>query len=392
MQPAPVSFSNTEIAFKRFSNSDLRKAELLFSTFNYPWLVRNGPALASMAVNLGFKSLVKNTIFSHFCGGEDIHACEHAIVQLHRFGVGTILDYSVEGEDREEVFDATCQEIIRTIKRAAGSSEIPFSVFKTTGIARFGLLEKIQSGAALTPAEQNEWAAVRVRFRSICSTAHEHQVRIFVDAEESWIQDPIDGLAMEMMQEFNQQQAIVYNTIQLYRHDRLAYLRQVIADHPMFLGFKLVRGAYMEKERERAKTMAYKDPIQPDKSATDRDYNDALEVCVHNIQRVSICAGTHNEQSSNFLMQLMAQNGLAPNDERIYFSQLLGMSDHISFNLAHAGYRVAKYVPYGPVKAVLPYLGRRAQENSAMAGQMGRELAMIRAERQRRQQTPKAGV
>jgi proline dehydrogenase len=197
---------------------------------------------------------------------------------------------------------------------------------------------------------------------------------------------------MEMMQEFNQKQAIVYNTIQLYRHDRLAYLRQVIAEHPMYLGFKLVRGAYMEKERERAKTMAYPDPIQPDKSATDRDYNEALEVCVQNIQRVSICAGTHNEQSSSHLMQLMAQNGLTPNDERIYFSQLLGMSDHISFNLAHAGYRVAKYVPYGPVKAVLPYLGRRAQENSAMAGQMGRELAMIRAERQRRQHTPKAGV
>ena len=379
-----VSFSNTEIAFKRFSNSDLKKTEWLFRTFNYPWLVRNGPALASAAVSLGMKSLVKNTIFSHFCGGEHIAACDQTIVRLYRYGVGTILDYSVEGEERESVFEATCEEIIRTIRRAAGNPQIPFSVFKTTGIARFALLEKIQSGAALSSVEQSEWESVKARFARICRSAFEHKVRIFVDAEESWIQDPIDQLAMDMMHLFNREQVIVYNTIQLYRHDRLAYLKKTLESHSCYMGFKLVRGAYMEKERNRAAEYGYVDPIQPDKAAADRDYDAALELCMAHINKVNICAGTHNENSCRHLMQLMKNQGLEAADERIYFSQLLGMSDHISFNLAHAGYRVAKYVPYGPVKAVLPYLGRRAQENSAMAGQMGRELAMIRAEIQRR--------
>ena len=384
MQAPQVSFSNTEIAFKRFSNSDLRKAEWLFRTFNYPWLVRNGPTMASLAVSLGFKAVVKNTIFNHFCGGEHISACEATIDQLYRYGVGTILDYSVEGEEQESVFEATCLEIIHTIERAAGNDKIPFSVFKTTGIARFALLEKIQSGAALSTAEQAEWEAVRTRFARICRTAQERKVRIFVDAEESWIQEPIDSLAMEMMHLFNQEQAIVYNTIQLYRHDRLMYLTRTIQDTQCFMGFKLVRGAYMERERARAAELGYLDPIQPDKAAADRDYDAAIQVCIAHISRVSLCAGTHNEQSCIRLMKLMELHDVKPQDERVYFSQLLGMSDHISFNLSHAGYRVAKYVPYGPVKAVLPYLGRRAQENSAMAGQMGRELAMIRSERHRR--------
>ncbi|MBU6325422.1 MAG: proline dehydrogenase family protein [Bacteroidetes bacterium] len=384
MQATQVSFSNTEIAFKRFSNSDLRKAEWLFRSFNYPWLVRNGPSMASFAVSLGMKSLIKNTIFHHFCGGEHIGACSETIDQLYQFGVGTILDYSVEGEEEESVFEETCREIIRTIERAAGNEKIPFSVFKTTGIARFALLEKIQTGAALSADEQSEWEAVRSRFSRICRSASEHKVRIFVDAEESWIQDPIDQLTMEMMHLFNRERAIVYNTIQLYRHDRLEFLKKTISGTPCYLGFKLVRGAYMEKERARAGQMGYRDPIQPDKAAADRDYNEALKTCLEHIDRVSVCAGTHNEDSSRYLMQLMEEHHISPQDERVYFSQLLGMSDHISFNLANAGYRVAKYVPYGPVKAVLPYLGRRAQENSAMAGQMGRELAMIRAERQRR--------
>ncbi len=282
------------------------------------------------------------------------------------------------------MFEATCNEIIRTILEAAGSEAIPFSVFKTTGIARFALLEKVQQGTELSAAEKAEWEKVRERFIRICQAAHEHRVRLFVDAEETWIQEPIDRLAEEMMRRFNTERAIIYNTLQMYRHDRLAYLQRMLSETGFYQGYKLVRGAYMEKERQRAAEMGYQDPIQPDKAASDRDYDAALELCVANIDRVNICAGTHNESSSLKLVRLMREAGLRPDDERIYFSQLLGMSDHISFNLSNAGYRVAKYVPYGPVKAVLPYLGRRAQENSGMAGQMGRELRLIRQEIQRR--------
>jgi proline dehydrogenase len=384
MTTGEPTFNNTEIAFRSRSNGDLRKAELLFRTFNFPWLVKNGPDWAAKAVDFGFKGIIKGTIFSHFCGGETIAECKPAIDRLWKHKVGTILDYSVEGEEQESVFDATCNEIIRTIREASGSEAIPFSVFKTTGIARFALLEKVQQGTELTAAEQTEWEKVRERFTRICQAAHDAQVRLFVDAEESWIQEPIDRLAEEMMRRFNTQRAIVYNTLQMYRHDRLAYLQRMLSETGFYQGYKLVRGAYMEKERQRAADLRYADPIQRDKAASDRDYDAALELCVAHIDRVSICAGTHNENSSLKLVGLMRAAGLRPDDERIYFSQLLGMSDHISFNLADAGYRVAKYVPYGPVKAVLPYLGRRAQENSGMAGQMGRELRLIREEIQRR--------
>lgn len=378
------SFDNTEIAFRSRSNGDLRKAELLFRTFNFPWLVKNGPAMAAKAVDFGFKGLIKGTIFSHFCGGETIAECKPTIARLWKHKVGTILDYSVEGEEQEHVFEETCAEIIRTIREASGNEAIPFSVFKTTGIARFGLLEKVQQQATLSAAEQEEWDKVRERFTRICQAAADMQVRLFVDAEETWIQEPIDRLAEEMMRRFNTERAIVYNTLQMYRHDRLAYLQRMLAETGFYQGYKLVRGAYMEKERQRAAEYNYPDPIQPDKAASDRDYDAALEYCVDHIDRVSICAGTHNEQSSLRLVRLLREAGIRPDDERIYFSQLLGMSDHISFNLSNAGYRVAKYVPYGPVKAVLPYLGRRAQENSGMAGQMGRELRLIRQEIQRR--------
>lgn len=384
MPESQVSFNDTAIAFAHKSNGQLKKARLLFRSFNYPVLLTAGPALAKMAVALGMKGIIRSTIFEQFCGGENIDECHQAIRNLSASGIGTILDYSVEGEETEEVFNHTCQEIIRTIEAAAGNEHIPFSVFKTTGIIRFALLEKMSSGEALNAAEQAEWDRSVARFEQICGKAHEHQVKLFVDAEESWIQPAIDKLTEQMMLKYNQHSAIVYNTIQLYRHDRLQYLKTQIVDTTHFLGFKLVRGAYMEKERERAEKMGYPSPIQPDKAAADRDYNEALKHCVHHVERVSICAGTHNEESSRCLMQLMDEKGLARNDARIYFSQLLGMSDHISYNLSHAGYNVAKYVPYGPVKAVIPYLTRRAQENTSVAGQVGRELGLIEQELKRR--------
>jgi len=379
-----VDFSNTDIAFRHMSDTQLKKASLLFRSFNYPWLLTAGPGLAKAALALGMKGFIKSTIFEQFCGGENINECNTTINRLSSSGIGTILDYSVEGEETEAVFDETCAEIIKTIETAAGNAKIPFSVFKTTGIIRFAMLEKKSSGATLSETEQAEWNRGKARFEKICQTASDHDVRLFVDAEESWIQPAIDKLTEKMMTKFNHHKAIIYNTIQLYRHDRLAYLKNQIVDMTCFLGFKLVRGAYMEKERERAVAMGYENPIQPDKNQTDRDYKEALKHCVHHADRVSICAGTHNEESSQYLMQLMAEKGLQNDDKRIYFSQLLGMSDHISYNLSDAGYNVAKYVPYGPVKAVIPYLTRRAQENSSVAGQVGRELRLISTELKRR--------
>lgn len=385
MEPQPsVSFDNTEIAFKHKTNKELKKARLLFKSFSYRILLTWGPGLANIAVSLGLKGIIKNTIFAQFCGGEDIRECKNAIEVLGKSGIGTILDYSVEGEEEESVFITTCEEIIKTIETAAGNPLIPFSVFKVTGIIPFTLLEKVSAGQTLTSDEQLIWDKGCSRFEAICFKAAEKRVRLFVDAEESWIQDAIDHLTESAMEKYNRQEAIIYNTIQLYRADRLQYLEETIQKSTCYLGFKLVRGAYMEKERKRALDMNYPSPIQPDKAASDRDYNRALEVCLDNVAKVSICCGTHNEESSLLLTQLMEKHKVAHNDKRIYFSQLLGMSDNISFNLAASGYNVAKYVPYGPVKAVIPYLTRRASENSSVKGQAGRELALITRELTRR--------
>ncbi|MEP7262866.1 MAG: proline dehydrogenase family protein [Bacteroidota bacterium] len=384
-----LSFENIENAFAYKSNSEITKAYWLFKSISLPVVVKLGPALTEVALklHLPIKWAIKGTIYSHFCGGETIEDCKETIANLARFNVGSILDYSVEGKEEEREFDLACEEIIRTVNRAGGDPDIPFCVFKVTGLARFALLEKMSEGLPLSAEEKTEAQKVYNRIDSICSLAYKLRVKVFIDAEESWIQNAIDDLALNMMKKYNKEKAIIYNTIQLYRHDRLDYLRkshQHAIEHNYFLGLKLVRGAYMEKERKRAAEKEYKSPIQPDKSACDIDYNEALKYSVMHIDRISICAGTHNAESCMLLTELMKANHIANDDERIYFSQLLGMSDHISFNLAKAGYKVAKYVPYGPVISVLPYLTRRAQENSSMSGQMGRELKLILAEKKRR--------
>lgn len=389
MNHSPVDFSNTHIAFQTKSNKELRNSYMLFKAISYNWLVQVGPKIVDFGFSIGLpiKGIIKKTVFHQFCGGENIQDCEKAIQLMHQYNVGTILDYSVEGEEREEVFETTAQEIIKTILKAKGNSSIPFSVFKVTGIARFDLLNKVNSKEVLTEAEHKEFDEVKRRFKLICETAFQSQVRLFVDAEESWIQDAIDDLVTEMMLVYNKERAIVYNTIQFYRHDRLAFLKKSVEhakEHGYYYGVKLVRGAYMEKEALRALEMGYTNPIQPNKPASDRDYNAGLKYCVQEIDRVAICCGTHNEDSCKFLIELMKEKGLAPNDQRVYFSQLFGMSDHLSFNLGHAGYCVAKYLPYGPVKAVLPYLFRRAQENTSVQGQAGRELSLVQTELHRR--------
>lgn len=382
-----ISFNNTEVAFAHKSNAELKKARLLFQSFNYPLLIKYGPGFAASVIDVisPVKKLIKNTLFAQFCGGESIDDCQGAISTLSANHIGTILDYSVEGEETESVFEFTCKEIVATIVKASKDPKnIPFSVFKTTGIGRMDLLTKVNAAASLNASELAEFDRVKARFSTICKAAFEHDVRIFVDAEDSWIQDVIDELTYDAMKLYNKEKAIIFNTVQCYRTGRVAHIQRKLSELDCFLGFKLVRGAYMEKERERASKMGYDSPIQTDKAGSDKEYNDAISLCIDHIDRVSICAGTHNEESALFLVELMEKKNIARFHPHIYFAQLLGMSDHISFNLAHAGYNVAKYVPYGPVKAVLPYLSRRAQENSSVKGQVGRELTLIKQELQRR--------
>ena len=385
-----ISFDNTEIAFRYKSNKDLKRAHRLFKLVGKPWLVRFGKWITPIAfkLRLPISGLIKSTIFRQFCGGESIDDCNATIATLHEYRVGTILDYSVEGKVEEDDFDATCNEIVATLEKASGNPAIPFAVFKVSGISRHGLLEKLnQPENELSDAERKEFADVLARVDKICAKALEVKTPVFIDAEETWIQNTIDQLALSMMKKYNKEWAVVYNTAQMYRHDRLDYLKHLLNDakrENFLLGIKLVRGAYMEKERERAIEKNYPSPIQPDKKSCDKDFDLALTFMVDNLDRFAICAGTHNENSSELLTQLIANKTLEKTDKRIYFAQLLGMSDHISFNLAHQGYQVAKYVPYGPVKEVMPYLLRRADENTSVAGQTSRELNLLSKERARR--------
>jgi proline dehydrogenase len=384
-----LNFEDTEIAFRNKTNSELNASYLLFKVISINFLTQVGPPITNFFLNIGLpiKSVIKATIFKQFCGGETIAECENTIAQLASVQVGTILDYSVEGEEKEDVFNFTCEEIIRTIERAAGDPRIPITVFKVTGIGRFGLLEKLDAKAVLTLDELTEFDRVKARCERICRTAFDKGVPVMIDAEESWIQETIDDLAVEMMRLFNKERVLIYNTYQLYRHDKLADLK---ADHLIasnsgyLLGVKMVRGAYMEKERRRAAEMGYTSPIQPDKKATDADFDASLVYCVEHIDQIGFVCGTHNEESCQLLAQLIDQHQVDHNHPHVYFAQLLGMSDNLSFNLSDSNYNVAKYVPYGPVKAVMPYLFRRAQENTSIAGQTSRELNLIIQEKKRR--------
>jgi proline dehydrogenase len=390
IEPKTLSFDNTAIAFKHQTNKELKESFWLFKAISNNVLVNIGPFMTkfAMAIKLPITKIIKKTIFKQFCGGETIAECTSTINKLADAGVGTILDYSIEGEEEESVFDHTAQEVIDTIKKAVELSQsIPFCVFKITGIGRFELIRKINNHEELNKLENFEWQKVLSRLENIAKTAFDLQKPLMIDAEESWIQDTIDGLALGLMRKYNHKKAIIYNTYQLYRHDKLASLitdLTVAQAEEFILGAKLVRGAYMEKERKRALELGYESPIQKDKISTDRDYNLALSFCLDNLESVNFVAGTHNQHSCEVLMEKMEFKLLKNNYPHIYFSQLLGMSDNLSFNLSNSNYNVAKYVPYGPVKAVLPYLFRRAEENTAIAGQMSRELKLISTEIKRR--------
>jgi len=382
-------FDNTEVAFQYRSNSELKRARFLFSSMGSPMLTSIGMKLTQFAISwkLPIKSLIKHTLFDQFCGGETMDEAAATAAVIAKYGVGTILDYGVEGKESEEDFDKAVPEFIKAIKYAAANKNIPFISIKITGFAHFALLEKIHAQEKLTADEQAAWQRVYGRIDNICKAAADNNIMVLVDAEESWIQQPVDDLTDAMMEKYNKAKAIVYNTFQLYRHDRLEFLKAsfpVATAKGYILGAKLVRGAYMEKERARAAEKGYPSPIQPDKEATDKDYDEAVLFCLQHLDHIALFVGTHNEASCLKAAKYMLDNKIAATTDRVYFSQLYGMSDNMSFNLAHEGYHVAKYLPYGPVQDVLPYLMRRAQENTSVAGQTGRELLLINKEIKRR--------
>ncbi len=407
MDPNPtISFDNTENAFAYKTNSELRRARFLFNSMSYSWLVKIGTRLTPWAIRAGLpiKGLIRNTIFKQFVGGETLQQTANVAKRLGEFGVQVILDYGVEGgEHSEKAFEYATDEFIRVIDYAGTQANIPYMSVKITGIARFGLLEKLDHSVELNPGslmkrfskavesltedENVEWHKVQDRLLRICKAAAQRNVGVFIDAEETWIQDPIDVITILMMEQFNKNKVVVYNTLQLYRHDRLQFLMdsyEAAMQRNFILGAKIVRGAYMEKERKRAEQMNYPSPIQPDKKSTDKDFNEAIQFCIDHIDRVAVVVASHNEYSNLLTTQLLQEKNLPLNHSHVHFSQLYGMSDNITFNLATAGCRVSKYLPFGPINDVVPYLMRRAQENTSVKGQTGRELVLIKKEMKRR--------
>ena len=382
-------FNDTKIAFSLKSDTELDRAYFLFKMIANEPLVRIGTAVTNFALkaHLPVDGLIRATVFDHFCGGINEVDCLTVVDKLYTKGVSSVLDYSVEGKEEEVQFDAALEMTLKTVEFAKERIAIPFAVFKPTGIGRLDLYEKVGAKETLSPAEEIEWKKVKDRFELICKTAHEKDVALLIDAEESWMQDAADDLVEEMMRKYNKDKVIVFNTLQMYRWDRMAYLLKLndrAKSNGFYIGMKLVRGAYMEKENARAEEKGYPTPICVSKQATDDNYNTAVDYMMKHIDTMAIFAGTHNEESSYKLMEMQQTNGISKDDKRIWYGQLYGMSDNISYNLANHGYNVAKYLPFGPVRDVMPYLIRRAEENTSVAGQTSRELNLLKTERDRR--------
>ena len=382
-------FNDTKIAFALKSDTELDRAYFLFKMIANEPLVRIGTAVTNFALkaHLPVDGLIRATVFDHFCGGVNEVDCLSVVDKLYTKGVCSVLDYSVEGKEEEGQFDAALEMTLKTVEFAKERDAIPFAVFKPTGLGRLDLYEKVGANETLSPAEEIEWKKVKDRFEIICKTAHQKDVALLIDAEESWMQDAADDLVEDMMRKFNKEKVIVFNTLQMYRWDRMDYLKKLherAKSDGFFIGMKLVRGAYMEKENSRAEEKGYPTPICASKQATDGNYNTAVDYMMKHIDTMAIFAGTHNEESSYKLMEMQQANDIAKNDKRIWYGQLYGMSDNISYNLASHGYNVAKYLPFGPVRDVMPYLIRRAEENTSVAGQTSRELNLLKTERDRR--------
>ncbi|MBG7628918.1 MAG: proline dehydrogenase family protein [Bacteroidetes bacterium] len=382
-------FNNTEVAFEVKSDSEVNRAFYLFEMIKRESLVKVGTAMTKFALktHLPVEGLIRATVFDHFCGGVTEEDCMNVIDKMYSKKVHSVLDYSSEGKEEITQFDFTMEKTLNNIKFGKEKESVPFAVFKPTGFGRLEVYRKLTEGEQLNASEQAEWERIRKRYETVCKAAFDNDVPLLIDAEETWMQSAADDLIEEMMVKYNKEKVIIFGTLQLYRWDRLDYLKELhkrSKEQGFKIGMKLVRGAYMEKERERAQKKGYKDPICVDKAGTDKMYNDVQEYMLKNIDDMAIFSGTHNEESSYLLMDLIKKLGLEKDDERVWFGQLFGMSDHISFNLSIKGYNVAKYLPYGPVRDVMPYLIRRAEENTSVAGQTNRELELLKRERVRR--------
>ncbi len=382
-------FNNTEVAFSIKTDTELEKAYWLFKMIKSESLVKLGTGLTKFALkyHLPVEGIIRTTVFDHFCGGVTEEDSLELVDKLYGKGVYSILDYSVEGAEDDENFDRAFHKTLELIDFAKDRQEMPFAVFKPTGLGRFEIYRKVSANEDLTEAEQQEWKRVVNRYDKLSERAKENNIPLMIDAEETWMQKAADDLVEQMMEKYNTEKPIVFNTLQLYRKDRLPYLKELhqrAKEKAYKIGMKLVRGAYMEKERERALEMGYPDPICKTKELTDKNYDDTQAYMLENIDDMAIYSGTHNEESTYYLMELIEKHGLKKNDQRVWFGQLLGMSDHITFNLAKAGYNTSKYLPFGPVKDVMPYLIRRAEENTSVAGQTNRELRLLNEERKRR--------
>ncbi len=382
-------FEDTATAFQLKTDSELERAYFLFRLIANQPLVKIGTAVTNFAINahLPVEGLIRATVFDHFCGGVNEEDCMPMIDKMFAAGVTSILDYSVEGKSVENQLDNALEKVMQVLDFVKEKEAIPFAVFKPTAFGRFALLEKVNNKETLTTLEQEEWERIVNRYDLVCKKAHDLDVALLIDAEESWIQDAADALALQMMQKYNQEKAVVFNTAQLYRWDRLEYLKQLhekATEAGFKVGIKAVRGAYMEKENDRAQELGYKTPICASKKETDVNFDTAVEYMLEHLEVFTIFSGTHNEESCYKLIQLMSAKGIPNGSDKIWFGQLLGMSDHISFNLAQKGYKVSKYLPYGPVRDVMPYLIRRAEENTSVAGQTSRELELLKKEKKRR--------
>ena len=383
-------FENTEIAFALKNNKELNRAYFLFKMISNRWLVKVGTSLTNIAINanLPVKGLIRSTVFDHFCGGVTEEDCLQVVDKMYTKGVSSVLDYSVEGKETEEQFDAAMEMTIKTIVFAKERAAIPFAVFKPTGVGRFHLFEKKGAKENFTPEEQAEWDRVVHRFDVICKQAHDQDVLLLIDAEQSWMQDAADDLVLDMMRKYNKEKALIFNTAQTYRWDRFDYIKnihQLALTEGFHVGLKVVRGAYMEIERARAEEKGYPSPICATKAQTDATFNKSVSYMLQNLdQQLALFAGTHNEESTYMLMRMMKENNIDSKNPRIWFGQLYGMSDNISYNLAQHHYNVAKYLPFGPVFDVMPYLIRRAEENTSVAGQTNRELDLLKKEIDRR--------
>ena len=387
-------FDNTQTAFKLKSDSELERAYFLFKMISIEPLVRIGTAATNFALkaHLPVEGLIRSTVFDHFCGGVNEVDCIPKISEMYKSGVYSVLDYSVEGKVDEAQFDLALQKTLELITFSKNNKAMPIAVFKPTGFGRLKIYQKVSDKISLSASEKEEWYRIKKRFDLVCASGNLNKIKILIDAEESWIQPALDDLVEELMACYNKEEIMVYATIQLYLSERLPYLKSLLEKskkEAYQIGVKLVRGAYIEKETARANLKQYANPVCSSKEATDCNFDQGLQLLLENLDQAAVFVGSHNEASTLKALEQMKQANIATNHPRVCFAHLYGMSDYISYNLSDQGYNVVKYLPYGPIKKVVPYLIRRAEENSSIANQTSREMELIRKEIKRRKHLQK---